>query len=175
MAFCANCGTALTQEVGFCGGCGKPVGAAAQAPVQATVPAAQAITSAPPPGASGLTSNLAGALAYALGLITGILFLVLEPYKHDRFVRFHAMQSVIFSAACIVFSIGWMILVGILANISAWIALATLPIRMLISMGFFGLWIFVIYQAYNQREYHIPFIGGIAAKQAGAVVYAPRS
>lgn len=163
MAFCANCGAALTQEVGFCGSCGKPVGAAAQT----SAPAPRAIPSAPASGASGLTSNLAGALAYALGLITGIIFLVLEPYKHDRFVRFHAMQSVLFSGACIVFSIVWSILVGILASFSAWLALATFPIRLLISLGFIGLWVYVIYQAYNQREYRIPFIGNIAAKQAG--------
>ena len=165
MAFCANCGAALTQEVGFCGSCGKPVGAPMQA-VQA--PAPQVISSAPSAAASGLTSNLAGALAYALGLITGIIFLVIEPYKNDRFVRFHAMQSVFFSVACIAFSIAWSIGVGILASFSAWIALATLPIRLLISLGFFGLWLYVIFQAYNQREFHIPFIGDLAAKQAGA-------
>lgn len=169
MAFCANCGAALTQEVGFCGSCGKPVGAgAAQASVQTPAPAPQVVSSAPAAGASGLTSNLAGALAYALGLITGIIFLVLEPYKRDPFVRFHAMQSVLFSAACIAFSIAWAILVGVLASFSAWIALATLPIRLLISLGFFVLWLYVMFQAYNQREFHIPFIGNIAAKQAGA-------
>lgn len=165
MAFCANCGAALTQEVGFCGSCGNPAGAAVQAP--APLPLATSSATPAARGASGLTSNLAGALAYALGLITGILFLVLEPYKNDRFVRFHAMQSVLFSAACIVFSIVWSILVGILMSFSAWVALVTLPIRLLISLGFIGLWVYVIYQAYNQREYHIPFIGDIAAKQAG--------
>lgn len=165
MAFCANCGAALTQTKGFCGSCGHAVGASSST----VVPAAQtaAVSSAIVTSQSGLTSNVAGALAYALGLITGVIFLVLEPYKNDRFVRFHAMQSVIFTAACIAFSIVWRIVVGILANFSVWIALVTLPIRLLISLAFFGLWVYVIYQAYNQREFHIPFIGDIAAKQAG--------
>ena len=165
MAFCANCGAALTQGIGFCGSCGKSVGTA----TPATVPAAQPspMTAAAASSQSGLTSNMAGALAYALGLITGVLFLVIEPYKNDRFVRFHAMQSVIFSVACIAFSIAWSILVGILAHISVVIALATFPIRILISLGFFGLWLFVMYQAYNQREYRIPFIGDLAVKQIG--------
>ena len=165
MAFCGNCGATLTQGVGFCGGCGQPVGASPQASVPAapaTAPGGVAAGSS-----SGLASNLAGALAYALGFITGILFLVLEPYKRDRFVRFHAMQSIFFSVGCIVFSIAWSIVVGILMNISAWIGLATLPIRMLISLGFFVLWLYVMYQAYSQREYHIPFIGNLAAKQVG--------
>ncbi|PYQ37482.1 MAG: hypothetical protein DMG99_20935, partial [Acidobacteria bacterium] len=73
--------------------------------------AAPAVISSP--AASGLTPNLAGALAYILGLITGVLFLVLEPYKRDPFVRFHAMQSVLYSGAVIVFSIAWRIMVSI--------------------------------------------------------------
>ena len=118
-------------------------------------------------GASGLTPNLAGALAYILGLITGVLFLVLEPYKRDPFVRFHAMQSVLYSGAVIVFSIAWRIMVSILSDINPWLALATFPIRLLFSLAFFSLWLFVMYQAHSGREYRIPFIGGFAAKQVG--------
>lgn len=165
MAFCASCGAALTQESGFCGGCGKRIGPADQMPVPAAL--------ATPTGtagiavSAGLESNLAAALSYALGLVTGILFLVLEPYKNDRFVRFHAMQSVLFSAACVVFAIAWSIVVRILLSISVWLALATAPLRMLISLGIFLLWLYVIYQAYSKREFRIPFIGELAAKQAG--------
>jgi uncharacterized membrane protein len=163
MAFCANCGAALAAGSGFCGACGKPVGTANQAtPASTAAPAAIAIG-----GNTGLSSNVAGALAYILGLITGILFLVLEPYKNDRFVRFHAMQSVLFSVACIAFAIIWGILTGILLSISGYLWLVTLPIRMLFSLGLFVLWLYVMYQAYNQHEYHIPIIGAIAAKQLG--------
>jgi uncharacterized membrane protein len=116
---------------------------------------------------TGLTPNIAGALAYSLGFITGIIFLVIEPYRRDRFVRFHAMQSILYSAACIVFSIAWSIAVGILMSITGWIAFAVLPIRLLISLGFFLLWLYLMYQAYSQREFRIPIIGAIAAKQAG--------
>ncbi len=161
MAFCGNCGAAVTEGSGFCSGCGTPVGAPAQSVTQPSP------TTGTPPGTSGLTSNVAGALAYVVGFITGIIFLVIEPYKHDRFVRFHAMQSIFYSAACIVFSIAWSIMVGILFDISAGIALITFPIRMLISLGFFLLWLYVMYQAYNNREFRIPFIGALAAKQAG--------
>ena len=163
MAFCANCGAALTQGSGFCGACGKPVGATNQAAAASTL----APAAGPAAVNTGLSSNVAGALAYILGLITGILFLVLEPYKNDRFVRFHAMQSVLFSVACIAFAIVWGILTGILLSISGYLWLVTLPIRLLISLGIFGLWLFVMYQAYNQHEYRIPIIGAIAAKQLG--------
>jgi len=110
---------------------------------------------------------VAATLAYVLGFITGIIFLILEPYKNDRFVRFHAMQSILFSGACVVFSIAWSIVWGILFSISGYLVFLALPLRLLISLGFFLLWLFVMYQAYNQREYRIPFIGALAAKQVG--------
>jgi uncharacterized membrane protein len=172
MAFCASCGSAVIEGAGFCAGCGKPVGPAphvvaqpAQTGPQAT--AAQPAIATAQPAASGLTSNVAAALSYVLGLITGIVFLVLEPYKRDRFVRFHAMQSILFCMAAIVFSIAWSILVNIMINISAWTAVALTPIGLVISLGFFLFWLFLMYQAYSQREFRIPILGAIAAKQLG--------
>ena len=159
MACCGSCGAALTQQVGFCGSCGKPIGTTSQPP--------PATASAPAVVGTGLSANVAGALAYVLGIITGIIFLVLEPYKNDRFVRFHAMQSILFCAACIVFSIAWTIAWGILFSISGALALVVLPLRLLISLAVFAFWIFLMYRAYSGQEYRIPFIGDIAAKQVG--------
>ena len=45
-----------------------------------------------------LTENLAGALAY-LTFIPAVVFLVVEPYKKNRFVRFHSVQCLLFWAA----------------------------------------------------------------------------
>jgi uncharacterized membrane protein len=109
---------------------------------------------------------MAGALAYSLGIITGVLFLVLEPYRRDRFVRFHAMQSILYFVAAVAFGIVWRIMVGLLMSISGWLALATVPIRLLISLGLFCLWFFLMYQAYSGREFSIPILGPIAKKQA---------
>jgi uncharacterized membrane protein len=119
------------------------------------------------PVGTALSSNLAAALSYVLGFITGVIFLSLDPYKQSRFVRFHAMQSILYSAACIVFSIAWRVVNGILLQVSPWIAFALIPFRLLISLGFFVLWLYLMYQAYSQREFRLPIIGAIAAKQAG--------
>ncbi len=173
MAFCPNCGAAVVEGTAFCAGCGKPVGAGPQVvavaqPAMVGIQGMQpAVTGPAQPTASGLTSNVAAALAYILGFITGILFLVLEPYKNDRFVRFHAMQSILYSAAGIVFRIGWSILVSALVDVSGWVALILVPVGLAISLGLFGFWIFLMYQAYSNREFHIPIIGAIAAKQVG--------
>jgi uncharacterized membrane protein len=163
MAFCAKCGAMLTEGSAFCGSCGSQVAAATQAAASGP----QVVTTNPLVSSSGLTSNIAGALAYILGLITGIVFLVLEPYRRDQFVRFHAMQSILFCVAAFIFSIAWSIVVRILISISGWTVVVLTPIGLVISLGFFLFWLFLMYQAYSRREYHIPIIGAIAAKQVG--------
>lgn len=158
MAFCGNCGAAVPQNFAFCGSCGKATGATSHGAEAAGEGAVERLN---------LATNVAGALAYALGFVTGILFLVLEPYKNDRFVRFHAMQSILFSAGVVAFSIAWTILWGLLFDVSSSLALVVSPLRLLVSLGIFAFWVFLMYQAYNRREYRIPYLGDIAAKQVG--------
>jgi uncharacterized membrane protein len=158
MALCANCGANLSEGTVFCGNCGKPVGAA-QTP-------ASAAGAAPAGAGTVLSSNVAAALTYVLGLITGIAFLVLEPYKNDRFVRFHAMQSILYSVACLIVAIAWNILWGTLTSILGfWVLSVDIPLRLLLSLAIFVYWLYLMFQAYSQREYRIPWIGDIAAKQ----------
>jgi uncharacterized membrane protein len=160
MQHCTNCGAALADDSAFCGACGVPAGA------HVAAAATSSGTSASSSARVGLSMNLAAALSYALGLITGILFLVLEPYKNNRLVRFHAMQSVIFSVACIAFAIVWSIGVGILVSVMGyWVLTIDVPLRLLVGLGIFLYWLYVMFQAYSEREYRIPWIGDIAAKQ----------
>ena len=175
MAFCANCGAQVTDGAAFCAGCGKPASGSPQAIPMTQPLSASASAAGPQPtvainsqtAGTAMAPNLAGALAYILGFITGILFLVLEPYKRDRFVRFHAMQSILYSAAGIVFKIGWSILVSAVVDVAGWASLALVPVGLVISLGLFLFWLFLMYQAYSNREFRIPIIGAIAAKQVG--------
>jgi uncharacterized membrane protein len=77
------------------------------------------------------------------------------------------MQSILYSAAGIVFRIGWSILVSSLMDMTAWAAMLLVPVGLVISLGLFVFWIFLMYQAYSNREFRIPVIGAIAAKQVG--------
>ena len=173
MANCAKCGAAIAEDSAFCGACGARCGvghsnsggsAASNAVSSGTsMGTATATASAP-----GLTMNMAAALSYALGAITGVLFLALEPYKNNRFVRFHAIQSIIFSMACVAVAIVWSIIVGILVSIAGfWVLTVDLPLHWLFGLGIFVLWLFLMFQAYSEREYRISWIGDIAAKQRG--------
>ena len=168
MAFCSKCGAQLAAGAGFCGACGTSVAGQSATPGPATSAAA---TPAPQPGVAspGMTNNLAGALCYIAGFITGIVFLVLEPYNKNRFVRFHAFQSIFFSVVCIVFSMVWSWLFFSLLftpGMGLWglFSLVWLVIR----LGMFAAWIFLMYKAYNNEEFKLPVIGDLAAKQAGS-------
>ncbi|HLW80882.1 MAG TPA: hypothetical protein VKS20_02455 [Candidatus Acidoferrales bacterium] len=175
MANCTKCGAAVAEDSGFCGACGQPrTQASAVAPATASVAAAPMAVGGPVPGATasgtvsapGLTMNLAAALSYALGAITGVLFLVLAPYKDNRFVRFHAIQSIILNVAIVAVAIVWSIIVSILVSIAGfWVLTVALPLDWLFGLGIFALWLFMMFQAYSEREFRIPWIGDIAAKQ----------
>jgi uncharacterized membrane protein len=176
MANCAKCGAAVAEDSAFCGACGQPrTQAGAAASTTASVAAAPAMAvGGPVPGATaagtvsapGLTMNLAAALSYALGAITGVLFLVLAPYKDNRFVRFHAIQSIILNVAIVAVAIVFSIIVSILVSIAGfWVLTVALPLDWLFGLGIFALWLFMMFQAYSEREFRIPWIGDIAAKQ----------
>jgi uncharacterized membrane protein len=98
---------------------------------------------------TGLEPNIAGLLCYLGGWITGIVFLVIE--QKNRFVRFHALQSIVTFGALTVASalLSWIPFVG----------------------GFFGaiigvlafiLWILLMVKAYQGELYKIPLAGLIA-------------
>lgn len=162
MPFCANCGASV--EGRFCAKCGTPMGAS---------PGAGAPTPAytqPPPGpaaAAGMTDNVAGALCYLVGFITGVVFLILEPYSKRPFVRYHAFQSIFFSVGWIFLSIALRVVFLILgAVMNMW--LLFLPLRMIIWLAGFVLWLFCMYKAYNGEWFQLPIVGPLAAKQAQA-------
>ncbi|HOC07939.1 MAG TPA: DUF4870 domain-containing protein [Bacillota bacterium] len=105
---------------------------------------------------TGMSENLAALLSYVLGFITGIIFFVIE--KQSRFVKFHAMQSILVSAALMVLSfvLGFIPFIG-------WLALILLgPVS-------FVLWIILMVKAYKYVWFKLPVVGDIAEKQADAI------
>lgn len=105
--------------------------------------------------ATGLTDNVAGALTYLLGFVTGIFFLVVE--KKSKFVRFHAMQSTILFGAYVVISLA----LGFIPVIDVLWAIVAIPLGLLV----FVLWLFLMYKAYQGEQYEVPIVGPIARKQ----------
>jgi uncharacterized membrane protein len=98
---------------------------------------------------TGLKPNVAGLLCYLGGWITGIIFLVIE--QKNRFVRFHAVQSII------VFGV-----LTIASAILSWIPFVGGFFGAVIGILFFISWIVLMVKAYQGELYKIPGAGGIA-------------
>jgi uncharacterized membrane protein len=113
----------------------------------------------------GLTPNVAGALAYVT-IIPAILFLVMEPYNKDRFIRFHSFQCLFFAATMFVASIVVMILGFILAFVPVLGWILDLILWATLWLGSIALVIFLIYKAYNNEKFMLPVIGNLAEQQA---------
>jgi uncharacterized membrane protein len=101
-----------------------------------------------------LEPNVEAALSYLIAPITGIIVFVFE--KDNKFIRFHAMQSILF---------------GIATFIAKSIAVFTIPLLIgellmpVVSIGFFVLWLLLMWKAYNNEEWELPYIGKIARDQ----------
>jgi uncharacterized membrane protein len=120
---------------------------------------------APPPAvavvqSAGMEENVASMLCYPLGWLTAVLFLVLDPYKSNRTVRFHAFQSLFLNLAMIALFIVFSILIAIIHLLAL--------VMPLIWLAYLGLIIFLMYKAYNKEKIVLPVIGELAQKQAGA-------
>jgi uncharacterized membrane protein len=165
MAFCAKCGAQLSAGSGFCGACGAAVAGQSVAPAAGAAAApAQAATAS-----AGMTNNVAGMLCYIFGIVTGIVFLVIEPYNKNRFVRFHAFQAIFFWVACFALWMVWsFVFMNMLFSPGLGIWSLIILITRLLQLAIFGVWIFLMYKAYNNEEFKLPFIGDLAAKQAGS-------
>jgi uncharacterized membrane protein len=103
---------------------------------------------------TGLDANLAAALSYLVGFVTGIIFLVVE--KENRFVRFHAMQSTLVFAAIVA--------IDILLQIVP--ILGALVVVFLVIPASAILWLLLMYKAYQGEEFKLPVLGQIAADRA---------
>ncbi|HYY14355.1 MAG TPA: hypothetical protein VE758_08000 [Chthoniobacterales bacterium] len=116
---------------------------------------------------TGLPSNIAAALA-CIPLVGGIIFYVLE--KRDGFVRFYAMQSIIFGAAWILFDIVSKILFAIFGSIPAIGSLLVFfwaIIQALVHIAFLVIWIIAMVKAFTNVRWEIPYVGPVARKQVG--------
>jgi uncharacterized membrane protein len=159
MAFCSACGTQIPEGATSCPSCNRST-----TPATATVQAPgtpQAAASAQP-AAGGLTDNVAGMLAY-ITIIPAIIFLVMEPYNRNRFIRFHSFQCILFWVALVVIHIA-------LSAVGAvpLLIFITLPLHLLIWLGSVVIWVILLIKANQGLMYKLPFIGDLAEKQANA-------
>jgi len=115
-----------------------------------------------------MTDNMAGALCYLFGFITGILFLVLAPYNQNRNIKFHAFQSIFMNLAWIVCWIAATIISIVFHAIPILGTMISILIHTAVGLGFFILWLYMMFKTYNGEKIVLPVIGPLAEKQAAA-------
>ncbi len=103
-------------------------------------------------------NNVIAAVSYVGFIVTGIIFLLLEPYCNDDYVRFHARQS-------IGFTVFWFVILIIFA-----VFIAVLPrplgallgvLRDLVNIALAVFWVFLMVKAYNGERYRIPQLSDV--------------
>jgi uncharacterized membrane protein len=109
-------------------------------------------------------ANIIAALTYLLGFVTGLIFLYLEPYNQDEFIRFHARQSIGFSVAWFAIGIVFSVFIAVLPH-----GLGALLnfLLTLIDIALAVFWVFLMYKAYNGERYRIPELADIVDSITG--------
>ena len=148
MAFCNMCGAQIADGTTRCSVCAGKV---------ATVPASTTAS------AGGLTDNVAGMLAY-MTIIPAIIFLVVEPYNKNRFVRFHSFQSIFFYLAVFAIHVALSII-----TVVPFMVVITIPLHTLVFLGTIVLVVVLAIKANSREMYKLPVIGDLAEKQANAM------
>jgi len=136
----------------FCKACGRDIGTANFCPQCGANQAAPAYPTGPVPAAptAGMAENIAGPLCYALGWITGIIFLLIDKRP---FVKFHAAQSiVVFGGLNIIqFALRFM-----------HVFLFSFGLSALIWLLGFVLWIVLMIKAFQHEMFRVPIAADIA-------------
>src|SRR3989442_7315085 len=135
-------------------GCQPPQGGYQQGPYGAPPSGAQSPLG---PSSMGMQPNVAAGLSYVFGWVTGLIFFLVE--KQNRFVRFHAMQSILF--------FGGLTVINILVSILSGIGIPVIGVlSYLINLvGFVG-WIVLLINAFQGKYFKLPYIGDYAEKYA---------
>src|SRR5450755_2360928 len=108
----------------------------------------------------GLTQNVAAGLSYVFGWVSGLIIFLTE--KQNRFVRFNAMQSILFFGGLSVVDI----VIGVAGGVGIpFIGLLSYLIGII---GFVG-WIVLMINGFQGKYFKLPIVGEYAEKYADQV------
>ena len=172
MPLCVHCGARLADEALFCPQCGSAapgVGVqdayetseATLAEVRGPDAVPRVATSEPLAGEElPIPENIAAVLAY-MTVIPAIVFLFLEPFKRNLFVRFHAFQHLFLWLAGFAFGIAAAIVWTVLQLIP-FMRVLVFPFAGLIGLAWFFIWLLLVVKAYHHEMFKLPVVGDLA-------------
>jgi uncharacterized membrane protein len=139
----------MPDHAAFCPVCGRPMQTTASAQ-----------------GSVGIFPvKITGALAYVT-IIPAILFLLLEPYKKNPFVRFHSLQCLFLWLACLLIGVALkfaapiLFIIPVLGHLLAWL------ISMVLALAVFVMWLVLVIKALQGEMFKLPMLGDFAERHA---------
>jgi uncharacterized membrane protein len=152
--FCPQCAVEIPENSAVCPNCGHATSAAVRA--RGTVGV--------------FPENIAGALAY-ITVVPAIVFLLIDPYRRNRFVRFHSLQCLFLWLALFLIAAVMRVLEPVIFLIPSFGYLLFLLIAMVVTLGAFVIWLVLVIKALQGEAFKLPVVGELAQRQA-AVTHA---
>jgi uncharacterized membrane protein len=113
-----------------------------------------------------LSENVAGALTY-FTILPAILFLFLEPYRRNLFVRFHALQCFLYTAAVVLLAVALRVADYVLFVIPVLGPLLVVVIDVVVALAAILLWFVLVAKAWRGETFKMPYLGDFAERYAG--------
>jgi uncharacterized membrane protein len=149
--FCPQCAVEMPENSAVCPNCGHAV-----------------LTAVRARGTVGVfPENIAGALAY-ITVFPAIVFLLIDPYRRNRFVRFHALQCLFLWLALFLIAAVMRVLEPVLFLIPSFGYLLFLLIAVVVTLGAFVTWLVLVIKALQGEGFKLPVVGELAQRQAAA-------
>jgi len=149
---CSQCGAQMPDNSVFCPACGR--NSSPPAPVRDEAPV--------------LNDKLVGVIAY-FTFIPPVVLLLIEPFKNNRFIRFHAFQSIFLTIAALALWLALRLAFVVFALIPVIGHLLTLLFAMIFTLGLFVLWILLLVKVLQGEKFKLPLIGDLAERQTDLV------
>ena len=157
---CPHCAAQMPETAGYCPGCGRAMQRPQQPEaVEAEEPRARGTVGRLPEG-------LAGALAY-LTFIPALVFLFVEPYRKNRFTRFHSLQCLFLWAAGILIAIALKVASYILFLIPVVGPLLLTLLAVVLVIAGFVIWAVLVIKALQGQMFRLPILGDLAELNTG--------
>jgi len=167
---CPHCAAQMPGTAAFCPGCGRPM--LSQSVPGPSMPGESVLgqpmpTEARAQGRVGaLPENIAGVLAY-FTFVPAIVFLILDPYNKNRFVRFHSLQCLLLWAASGLFAIALKLASVVLFIIPVLGPLLVYLVSTVVVLAAVVIWVVLVVKAFQGEMFKLPLLGDFAAQQAG--------
>jgi len=139
----------MPADAAFCPGCGRPM--RAETGVQGKV--------------GPLSANFAGAFAY-FTFVPAMLFLFLDPYRKNRFVRFHSFQSVLLCGTLLVLGAALRLAGLVVFLIPVLGPLVVALVYVVVGLAAVLLWVVLVVKAFQGELFKLPILGDFAERHA---------